>query len=157
MKEDNKGFSLVELIIVIAIMAILVGIVGIQVIPYLNSAKYSKDIQILSAIGTASMVAYTRYGDLVPRDEQLIITITPGDDTDVYVSSCENAQKIADYAKELVTINYLLSHGQNFYSGQFKSVDEIRVYFDFDTGKMDVRAYVNHIKVTKDYEVTSDL
>ena len=38
-KKDNKGFSLVELIIVIAIMAILVGVVGTQVVPYLNKSK----------------------------------------------------------------------------------------------------------------------
>ncbi|MBQ6094530.1 MAG: prepilin-type N-terminal cleavage/methylation domain-containing protein, partial [Lachnospiraceae bacterium] len=36
-KLNNKGFSLVELIIVIAIMAILVGVVGTQVIPYLEN------------------------------------------------------------------------------------------------------------------------
>lgn len=155
MRKDNKGYSLVELIIVIAIMAILTGAVGIQVIPYLNSAKYSKDIQIMSAIGTASMVAYTRYADLIPPDTQVVIVITPGDDTDNY--TCEAAQKIADYTKELVKINYLLSKGGNFYSSTYKKVDEIRVYFDFDAGKMDVRAYANHIKVSKDYEVTSDL
>ena len=155
MKADNKGFSLVELIIVIAIMAILIGAVGVQVIPYLNNAKYAKDIQILSAIGTASMVAYTRYADLVSQDEPLVIVIVPGTDTDIY--TCDAAQKIADYTKELVKINYLLSRGGNFYSGTFKKVDEIRVYFDFATGKMDVRAYANHIKVSKDYEVTTDL
>ena len=37
-KKDNKGFSLVELIIVIAIMAILVGVVGTQVVPYLHNS-----------------------------------------------------------------------------------------------------------------------
>ena len=35
-KLDNKGFSLIELIIVIAIMAILIGIVGTQVVPYIE-------------------------------------------------------------------------------------------------------------------------
>ena len=38
-KKDNKGFSLVELIIVIAIMAILVGVVGTQVIPYIEKSR----------------------------------------------------------------------------------------------------------------------
>ena len=38
-KLNNKGFSLVELIIVIAIMAILVGVVGTQVIPYLERSR----------------------------------------------------------------------------------------------------------------------
>ena len=39
MKLNEKGFSLVELIIVIAIMAVLVGVVGTQVIPYMESSR----------------------------------------------------------------------------------------------------------------------
>ena len=59
MKKDNKGFSLVELIIVIAIMAILVGIVGSQVLPYLNKSREAKDQQILSGWVTAALSAYS--------------------------------------------------------------------------------------------------
>ena len=51
-KKDNKGFSLVELIIVIAIMAILVGIVGTQVLPYINKSKEAKDFQIINSYCT---------------------------------------------------------------------------------------------------------
>lgn len=58
-KMDNKGFSLVELIIVIAIMAILVGIVGTQVIPYINKSKEAKDFQIVNSYCTAAVTAYS--------------------------------------------------------------------------------------------------
>jgi type IV pilus assembly protein PilA len=58
-KADNKGFSLVELIIVIAIMAILVGIVGTQVIPYLNKSKEAKDLQLINSYCTAAVSAYS--------------------------------------------------------------------------------------------------
>lgn len=58
-KLNNKGFSLVELIIVIAIMAILVGVVGTQVIPYLENSRKAKDIQVLSAWNTAAVSAYS--------------------------------------------------------------------------------------------------
>jgi type IV pilus assembly protein PilA len=58
-KMNNKGFSLVELIIVIAIMAILVGVVGTQVIPYLNKSREAKDQQFLSSYATAAVTAYT--------------------------------------------------------------------------------------------------
>ena len=58
-KKDNKGFSLVELIIVIAIMAILVGIVGTQVLPYLNKSKEAKDVQIVNSYSTAAVSAYS--------------------------------------------------------------------------------------------------
>ena len=58
-KLNNKGFSLVELIIVIAIMAILVGVVGSQVIPYLENSRKAKDLQVISAWNTAAMSAYS--------------------------------------------------------------------------------------------------
>lgn len=41
---NNKGFSLVELIIVIAIMAVLVGILAPQYLKYVNNSKVSTDI-----------------------------------------------------------------------------------------------------------------
>lgn len=37
----NKGFSLVELIIVIAIMGILLGIIGLAVVPYVEKSGKS--------------------------------------------------------------------------------------------------------------------
>ena len=42
----NKGFSLVELIIVIAIMAVLVGVLAPQYIKYLDKSKISADKQL---------------------------------------------------------------------------------------------------------------
>ena len=62
-RMGNKGFSLVELIIVIAIMAILVGIVGTQVIPYLNRAREQRDVELLSAISTAAVSAYSSHAE----------------------------------------------------------------------------------------------
>ena len=58
-KKDNKGFSLVELIIVIAIMAILVGIVGTQVLPYIDKSRHAKDVQVLSGLCTDATAAYS--------------------------------------------------------------------------------------------------
>lgn len=50
---NNKGFSLVELIIVIAIMAILVGVLAPQFIKYVESSRQSTDIQNASEIRAA--------------------------------------------------------------------------------------------------------
>ena len=44
-KMNNKGFSLVELIIVIAIMAILVGVLAPQFIKYVERSRVSTDMQ----------------------------------------------------------------------------------------------------------------
>lgn len=51
-ENEEKGFSLVELIIVMAIMAILVGVVASQVIPYMEKSRQAKDQQQLSGLAT---------------------------------------------------------------------------------------------------------
>lgn len=72
-KADNKGFSLVELIIVIAIMAILVGIVGTQVIPYINKSKEAKDFQIINSYSTAATTAYSSNAEKVTTDTTVVV------------------------------------------------------------------------------------
>lgn len=52
-RKNNKGFSLVELIIVMAIMAILIGAIAPQVFAYVEESRESKDRQILATVFTA--------------------------------------------------------------------------------------------------------
>ena len=51
--KNNKGFSLVELIIVIAIMAILVGVMAPQLIKYIEKTNVSADTQLADSVKTA--------------------------------------------------------------------------------------------------------
>ncbi len=60
--ENESGFSLVELIIVIVIMAILIGIVASQVIPYITKSRKSKDKQKLSTIHTGFVTELAEKG-----------------------------------------------------------------------------------------------
>lgn len=50
---NNKGFSLVELIIVIAIMAVLMGILAPQYLKYVRQSKVSTDITNAENLATA--------------------------------------------------------------------------------------------------------
>ena len=52
-KRNNKGLTLVELIIVIAILAILASIIGISVIRHLESARMALDVHNASMIRNA--------------------------------------------------------------------------------------------------------
>ena len=56
-KLNNKGFSLVELIIVIAIMVILVAVIAPQYLKFVNNSRVSTDIQTASDLSTAIDVA----------------------------------------------------------------------------------------------------
>ena len=55
--KNNKGFSLVELIIVIAILAILVGVMVPFLYVYLMRSKVSADVQLCDSIQEALVIA----------------------------------------------------------------------------------------------------
>ena len=53
-KENNKGFSLVELIVVIAIMVVLIAVLGSTILGYVDKSKHAKDISALDSLNTAT-------------------------------------------------------------------------------------------------------
>lgn len=55
--KNNKGFSLVELIIVIAIMAILVGVMAPQLIKYVEKTNAANDVQVCDSVRSAIQTA----------------------------------------------------------------------------------------------------
>lgn len=52
-KLNNKGFSLVELIIVIAIMVILVVVFAPRYLRFVNNSRVSTDVQTAAAVASA--------------------------------------------------------------------------------------------------------
>ena len=92
-KRNNKGFSLVELIIVIAIMAILAGILAPQFIKYIGKSRVSTDIQNAQHMATALS---TEFADAERTDPVTSQTVTDGTakwDGDTAADSKSRAQK----------------------------------------------------------------
>lgn len=67
-QKNNKGFSLVELIVVIAIMAVLVGVLAPQLIKYVEKSREATDIQTCDNIATALKTYYA--------DEEVAASVT---------------------------------------------------------------------------------
>lgn len=56
-KTNNKGFSLVELIVVIAIMAVLMVVLGPQLLRNVEKARIQRDNSAISEIANAAKIA----------------------------------------------------------------------------------------------------
>ena len=62
-KRNNKGFSLVELIIVIAIMAILAGVLAPQFVKYIGRSRIYSRLQLQSV-----------QSSLIQREQQQLLS-----------------------------------------------------------------------------------
>ncbi|MEG1992547.1 MAG: prepilin-type N-terminal cleavage/methylation domain-containing protein [Acetivibrio sp.] len=112
-KKENQGFSLVELIIVIAIMAILVGVIGSQAIPYLEKARESKDLATLDTV-------FYAFQSAVIENEVTSLVKTDGIGTDTPPTGLvKENPKLADSFKKLMGAKLSTDAGLN---QAFKSV-----------------------------------
>ena len=78
--SNNKGFSLVELIVVIAIMAVLVGVLAPLFIRYVEKAREGTDLQNLDSIIT-TVEAYYSDKETPPPTVTLTLGSTVSDAT----------------------------------------------------------------------------
>ena len=56
-KLNNKGFSLIELVIVVAIMAVLIAVLAPQFIRYIEKSKIGKDTEVVGVVQQAINIA----------------------------------------------------------------------------------------------------
>lgn len=56
-RKNNKGFSLVELIVVVAIMAVLVGVLAPAYLKYVEKSRIQKDVSAVGEVVSAIEIA----------------------------------------------------------------------------------------------------
>ena len=94
-KMNNKGFSLVELIIVIAIMAVLVGVLAPAYLRYVEKSKKSADVQAIDAVMSAMEAAVIDPSLNLSTGDKMEVTISQSSDLDVVatITSTSSADK----------------------------------------------------------------
>ncbi len=80
MKINNKGFTLVELIIVVAIIAVLATVLAPQYLQYVERSRESNDLQVATSIIDAATLAIADPENDVPPNVYVVFRWDTSDD-----------------------------------------------------------------------------
>lgn len=157
--KNNKGFSLIELIIVIAIMAILIAVLAPAYLRYVEKARKSTDAQ---AIGSAMSAIKTAASDPalgIATDNTLTITFaTNGTTTYKTDKGGANAGTVVDKDTEVVaelkaTVGNYSIKSSDWNGSDISVIGTMKaggqLTFEIDgTAKADIVKYLNLSDVT---------
>lgn len=101
LKKNNKGFSLVELIVVIVILAILIGVTIGGIYQYVNKSRTNTDVNNASSITSALSVLSTNKALVGSTFKDATYTLTWQDKCDINATSGDITK--SDTAKTAVT------------------------------------------------------
>lgn len=102
-KLGNKGFSLVELIVVIAIMAVLVGVLAPTLIKNIEKSRESKDAQNIEQLKSSAEVALQNekaYAGVVPDSGPADVTLITLTESSCVIDASTNS----DFSSEFTGI-----------------------------------------------------
>lgn len=132
-RKNNRGFSLVELIVVVAIMAVLVVILAPAMLRYVEKTRLQKDESALSEVANAAELALGEEAIMsaINGTPDILLTITETDITDdaSYVSGTSGSP-VSDEVKKTV------GNGITFVSKTYHSSPATAyVKLTYDSGK----------------------
>lgn len=138
----NRGFSLVELIVVIAIMAAIVGILAPMLVRYINKSRLSTDIDTGRNIATAIMSVVTE--DAVKENAvEHTTSAHPVNDMD------GNDFKKAVFG--MLGVDRVIGKSKKDADGRAFDADKMQFYYKLDADKNKVEIFYGG--VTDDYQI----
>lgn len=133
-QKNNKGFSLVELIVVIAIMAVLVGVLAPQLIKYVEKSREATDIQNCDSIATALKTYFA--------DQEGVngtVTVTVKDTGDMQITPAGTKAAVATDVETALSNAGFAKASTNLKGTKWAS-NQIDIIYTVDTGKVTYKA-----------------
>lgn len=124
-KMNNKGFSLVELIIVIAIMAILAAALAPQLIKYLEESRISSDKSACDTIKSCFNAAMTNEDAYKEVTGGSVSSITLTDGTSISISGAPKLE--AELQSSLADLEAPKESGKSSYQVTWTIVDGTKI------------------------------
>lgn len=104
-KMNNKGFSLVELIVVIAIMAILAVTLAPRLTQYVEKARKGSDQEVIGAIYTAARLAVLDEKVTKELDTTYLAALAAGEDLGGVAGDALYVRAGKDWTPDITTSN----------------------------------------------------
>lgn len=130
-KTSNKGFSMVELIIVIAIMAILAAALAPALIKYINKSRLSTDISTGTSIASAASAAMAVEA---ANDDSTNYTASPVDVNTILTASDDFASEF----KEVMAVSNVSGKSKKDLAGTAISTQSFYLQIDSNTDAISV-------------------
>ena len=137
----NKGFSLVELLVVIAVMAVLAGVMAPMLIKYVNKARLSCDIDTGKEIAKAimSVVAEENIKDnAVEQSDPHAVADMGGRDFKKAVLEFLSVDEVKGKSKKDVDGNIMENGSPQFYYTLDVSKNKVEIYYGGTTADYQV-------------------
>ncbi len=148
--KNNKGFSLVELIIVIAIMAVLVGVLAPTYLQYVEKSKKSNDVSSVDSVINACEIG--AIDPEVMTDSTVKLTITfPANNTVMSIAAVDSSNATVTNSKWAAAVTAAVGTDVKFKSTNWTTDVVVIAQRDPATGSVKFTYGASTPQTFKDY------